>query len=171
MNRARAVLLGGLVVGVLDIGDAIVITWARGGSPVRMLQGIAGGLLGRETARAGGAGTALLGLALHFCIATTVVLVYHYAAARMAALHRRPYTMGALYGIAVWQVMTGIVVPLSAIGTWPPRFTTTNVANGLFAHIFLVGIPAALFARRAFGRPAAPVDQNARPSTDSSWSL
>ena len=45
-SAGRAILWGGLICGVLDIGSAVVISIANGGSPVRMLQGIASALLG-----------------------------------------------------------------------------------------------------------------------------
>jgi uncharacterized membrane protein YagU involved in acid resistance len=148
-RHLRIVVLGGLVVGVLDIADAIVVTLARGGAPGRMLQGIASGLLGRETALAGGTATAALGLALHFFIALTVTVVYYAAALALPALHRRPFVFGPLYGVAVWLVMNFVVIPLSAIGRWP-ALTTLSLVNGLlFAHVFLVGIPAAVTARLA----------------------
>ena len=60
-SAGRAILLGGLICGVLDISSAIVIAIAGGGSPVRMLQGIAGALLGPVTYERGFA-TAAMGL-------------------------------------------------------------------------------------------------------------
>ena len=41
-SAGRAILWGGLICGVLDISSAVIISIANGGSPVRMLQGIAG---------------------------------------------------------------------------------------------------------------------------------
>lgn len=71
----KAMLLGTLTVGSLDLFDAIVFFGLRGVAPIRILQSIASGLLGRP-AYAGGAGTALLGLLLHFFIAFTIVATY-----------------------------------------------------------------------------------------------
>ncbi len=62
---------GGVLAGALDITYAIVFNYVRSGvPPVRILQSVASGLLGRA-AYSGGAGTAGLGLALHFFIALT----------------------------------------------------------------------------------------------------
>ena len=144
LSPVRAVLLGGLVVAVLDIGDAFVFFGLRGVRPIRILQGIASGLLGRG-AFGGGLATAALGASLHSFIATTIVLVYQVVSARLPALRRQPWVYGPLFGVAAYLVMNLVVLPLSAVGA--PKFVPPVVANGLFAHIFLVGLPSALFAR------------------------
>ena len=141
----KSIIAGTLIVGVLDITEVIIFYAFRDVKPIRILQSVAGGLYGRDT-YAGGVKTALIGLALHFFISFCVVVVYHLASRKLNVLVKRPIVMGALYGLAVWAVMNFAVLPLSAAG--PPRFTNwVLVANGLFAHIFCVGIPAALTAR------------------------
>ena len=144
---ARALLLGGLTVGVLDALDALIFFGLRGVPPVRLFQGIASGLLGRS-AFTGGMATAMLGVLLHFFIAFVVVATYHATARRLPGLTLRPWTYGPLYGLAVWSVMNFIVIPLSAIGARGPR-STSGVINGLLIHALGVGLPAALFARAA----------------------
>lgn len=151
LTPVQAVLYGGLTVGVLDILEAMVFWAFRGVSPARVLQGVASGLLGRESF-SGGLPTALLGATLHFFIAFMVVKFYFLVSERLPWFRRRPFLSGPIYGIGVYLFMYLIVLPLSAAGT--PKFAPVNVANGLFAHIFCVGLPAALFARAA-GVPAA----------------
>lgn len=142
----RTLALGALAVGILDILDAFVFWAGRGVRPDRVLQGIASGLLGRSSF-AGGVPTAMLGLVLHFFIATAVVVIYFVAARRLPALHRSPLLWGPLYGIAVFLVMYLVVIPASAM---TPRPITLPVAvNGILIHILGVGIPAALTARAA----------------------
>ena len=141
----RALLVGTLMVGVLDILEPIVFFAFRGVKPMRILQSVAAGLLGRDAATSGGWTTALLGLALHFFIAFCVVLVYHLAATKFDVLTRHPILLGTIYGLGVWTVMNFVVLPLSAVG--PPRFTPVGIANGFFAHIVCVGIPAAYSTR------------------------
>lgn len=141
---ARALLLGGLTVGVLDGLDALVFFGLRGVSPARLFQGIASGLLGRS-AFEGGMATALLGVLLHFFIAFAVVTTYHVAARRIPGLTRRPWIYGPLYGLAVYAVMTFIVIPLSAIGARSP--STSVLLNGLLIHALGVGLPVALTAQ------------------------
>lgn len=142
--KSRKIALAALVVGTLDIAEVILFYWMRGVAPVRVVQGVATGLFGRASFE-GGIRTALIGLAVHFFIATVVVLVYHLASLRIEVLNRAPVVMGTLYGLAVWAFMNFVVVPLSAAG--PPKFLLPVVLNGLFAHVFCVGIPAGLLAR------------------------
>ena len=151
LTPVRAVLYGALTVGVLDILEAIIYWAFRGVPPMRVFQGIASGLLGRESF-SGGVPSALLGAILHFFIAFTVVKVYFLASERIRPLRRRPFLWGPIYGVAVYLVMYLIVLPLSAARA--PVFSVPQVANGLFAHIVCVGLPSALFARAA-GDPAA----------------
>jgi len=143
---ARALLVGGLTVGVLDGFDALVFFGLRGVSPARLFQGIASGLLGRS-AFEGGMATALLGVLLHFFIAFAVVTTYHVVARRIPGLTRRPWIYGPLYGLVVYVVMNFIVIPLSAIGARSP--STSVLLNGLLIHALGVGLPAALSARAA----------------------
>jgi hypothetical protein len=149
----QAILLGGLAVGVLDISDAILFTWFRGGSATRMLQGIASGLLGPASFQ-GGPATAALGLVLHFLIATGATTVFVFASLRAPALLERPFVWGPVYGLIVYAVMRFVVLPLSLVRMQPFAFNI-GFANLIFAHIFLVGIPIALVASRVLApRPA-----------------
>lgn len=151
-NSSRALVLGGLTVGVLDGLDALVFFGFRGVTPTRLFQGIASGLLGRSSFD-GGLGTALLGLLIHFFIAFTIVTVYHGAARPLPELARRPWIYGPIYGLAAYCVMNFVVIPLSAIGSAGPR-AVSQVLNGLLIHIVGVGLPAALSARAALAHPA-----------------
>lgn len=157
-SGVRAVLFGGLTVGILDISDAIVFWFLRADvPPMRILQSVAAGLLGRQAARAGGWPTALLGLLLHFFIATTVVLVYNLASRRLALLTRRPIVCGLAYGLLVYLVMYYVVVPLSAAGRGIPDMSPLPVlANNVLIHMLGIGLPSAFFAAwaaRPTGRP------------------
>jgi hypothetical protein len=150
----RAILFGGLTVGALDGLDAVVFFGVRSGvSPLQIFKGIAGGVLGREAAVAGGLPTALLGVILHFTIATTIVTVFYLASWLLPLLTHRPFVWGPLYGIAVYLVMNLVILPLSALhGTGLPHALPV-LLNGVLIHIIGVGTPSALFARA--GRVAA----------------
>lgn len=147
MTPRKALALGTLVVGTLDILDAFIFFGLRGASPVRILQSIAAGLLGREAAIQGGAATALLGLALHFTIAFAIVGLYFLASRRAPVLVRHAIVFGLLYGIIAYFVMNYVVIPLSAASRG--AFSTPVFLNGILIHMFGVGLPAALFARAA----------------------
>jgi hypothetical protein len=145
-----AVLAGGLIVGTLDILYACVFWRLKARVPPRrILQSVAAGLLGRASFE-GGARTAALGLAIHYFNATTMSVVYYLATGRFPRLLRRPWLAGAAYGLLVYGVMNHVVIPLSAAkqGSKDPWWIRISLA----VHIFFVGIPIALAARRA--RPA-----------------
>ena len=144
-----ALIAGGLVVGTLD-GLFAVLYWGigYGTPPSRIFQSISAGLLGPASFE-GGLPTAWLGAALHYFIATAIVVVYYAASLRLRALVRRPIPYGLLYGIAVYVFMNHVVVPLSAAR--PSRFNLAWVASSVVVHALCVGLPAALFARRARG--------------------
>jgi len=148
LSPARAIAYGGLTVGVLDGLDAIVFFGLRNGvGPIRIFKGIAGGLLGREAALAGGWPTALLGVVLHFTIATSIVAVFYVLSRRLPFLIRRPFVWGPVYGVAVYLTMNLVVLPLSALhGTGLPQAVPV-LLNGLLIHIIGVGTPSVLFAR------------------------
>lgn len=151
MTRARALLLGTLTVGALDAADAMIFFGLRGVSPLRVLQSIASGLLGRDAFR-GGLATAALGTLLHFLIAFTIVAVFFAASRRIPWLVRRPVVSGLVYGLLAYLVMSQVVVPLSAAPIGPR--TPAVVLNGVLIHMLGVGLPAALFAR-ASAEPGA----------------
>lgn len=146
-RRALYVVAGGLVAGTLDIVYACVF-WAlkAGVPPRRIFQSVAAGVLGRASF-AGGARTAALGLVLHFSIAMSMSVAYFAVASRYGALHRRPMLYGAAYGLLLYGIMNYVVVPLSAAasGSTDTLWVTLSIA----VHMFLIGIPIALAARRA----------------------
>jgi len=150
----KAVVLGGLIAGTLDIADALIFHGVRGVAPWRILQAIASGLLGRD-AFTGGAWTATLGLGLHFVIATAAAAVYALASLRLPVLIARPVPCGAAYGLIVNVVMQHIVLPLSAFRPGPPAppgAIDWGQVNLWLAHVLCVGLPIALATRWAARR-------------------
>ena len=145
-RAARAILWGGLLAGVGDITFAFVVSGLRGVGPVRVLQSVAGGLLG-AAAREGGLATAALGAALHFLIATAAAAVYWLVSLRLDVLVRRPVVCGLLYGVAVYVFMYFVVLPLSAI-YFPLSRAPSSILLNAAGHMLLVGLPIALAARR-----------------------
>src|SRR5262249_57102292 len=152
LQRPRALeasLYGGLAVGVLDGLAAVIITSLRGGSPTRMFQGIASGLIGRASFQ-GGWSTALLGVSLHFLIAFIWTAIYYGASLKLPALIRRALICGPIYGVVVYFAMQIIVLPLSAIHKDPFSFgTLSQMLRQIIVHIICVGLPIALLARRS----------------------
>jgi uncharacterized membrane protein YagU involved in acid resistance len=147
------VLGGGLLAATLDI----VFAWAfwamkSGVPPSRILQSVAAGVLG-ESSFQGGRGTAALGFILHYLIVIVMAMTYYLFARRWLPLRTQPLLCGAAYGLLLYGVMHYLVVPLSRAGSGPDDLLW--VTSGVLAHVFLVGIPVALFARRAIAGAAA----------------
>jgi len=151
-RRARWIgplFAGAFVAGVCDITYATTFSYFyRGTPPSRILKLVASGLLGPD-AYQGGAGTAALGLGLHFLNAFIITCIFFIAASRIPALVRKPVLVGVIYGIGIYLVMNYVVIPLSRIGPRPTPPAPVWV-SGLLVHMFLIGVPMALAARRAF---------------------
>ena|SRR6266849_7268374 len=141
----EAILRGGALCGALDITAAFIVYGYFGAKPLRLLQGIASGLLGSR-AYDGGPLTALVGLCLHFFIAFTASSVYVLLSRRVSLLGQYVYISGALYGVAVYFFMQYIVIPLSAASR--PPFSLKMMVIGVIIHIFCVGLPISLVTRR-----------------------
>jgi len=144
-KAVQAILMAGLICGVLDGLSAVGLSIAFGNGPVRMLQGIASGVLGPNAFK-DGAGTAALGLALHFLIAFGASVVYYSASRVLPVLIDRALLCGVLYGIAVHLFMQYVVIPLSAIGRRP--FALQSFVALVIVHMLVVGPSIALSIRR-----------------------
>lgn len=140
-----AIFWGGLLCGVFDITQAFIAWGLTGIKPVAILRHIASGLLG-PTAYRGGAGTAALGLLLHFVIAFGAATVYYVASRSILFMTERAVISGLLYGECVFLFMNFVVVPLSRAPKG--HFTLATLITGPIGHTILVGLPIALAVRR-----------------------
>jgi hypothetical protein len=140
-----AIFWGGLACGVMDITAALVVYGYMGAKPLRLLQNIAGGLLGPRTFE-GGIPTAALGLLCHFFIAFSAAAVYFAASRGLPFLVQQAVLCGALYGVAVYFFMNRVVVQLSAANKMP--FSFKMMIIGVVIHIFCVGLPISLVVRK-----------------------
>jgi len=142
----QPIFWGGLIAGTLDICAAFLTAWLRAGvNPVRVLHFVASGLIG-AAAFNGGAKTAILGLALHFLIATVATVVFYFASHKWLFLIEHPVNFGLLYGILVYLFMNFVVLPLSSIA--PRPMTLTGFIIGILTIMFCIGLPIALIVRR-----------------------
>lgn len=147
-SAAKAIVAAGLTCGVMDITAALVVYGIMGAKPLRLLQGIAAGILGPH-AYNGGVPTALLGLLLHFVVAFGAATVFFLASRSFGFLTKQAVVSGVLYGIAVYFFMSRVVVPLSNAARF--RYSLKTMLIGIIIHIFCVGIPISLNIRR-YGR-------------------
>ena len=145
-NTLKAILIGGLVAGTLDIGAAVAIYHA---APVAVLHAIASGLIGKASFT-GGMGTALLGLVLQWAMSLIIAAIYVFAAKPLPLLTRQWLVMGLAYGVGIWVVMNLVVVPLSAtFPKNPPRLDAGIIAMLGFGVIIS-------YCARKFGDAAGP---------------
>jgi hypothetical protein len=134
-----------LTAGILDISSAFLLSYPKGVGPIRVLQGVAAGLIGRESAMSGGLATAGLGLAIHFFIAFVVSTVFYVASRKLIFLTRQPVISGLLYGVVIYGFMYWIVMPLAYPVVHP---SLTRDLTAVCVHMFLIGLPIALIVRR-----------------------
>ena len=150
LGRPRAfdtIVYGGLVVGILDGLFALVFYGLiLGAKPMRIFQSVASGLLGRSSYE-GGTKTFLLGILLHFVVATCIAAVYYLASLKLPVLIRHAVVCGLLSGMLAYLGMNYVIVPLSAIGLRPTSLRLFLPA--FIGHALLVGLPIALLTRRS----------------------
>jgi hypothetical protein len=136
------------MAGACDISYACLFYGFRNGlTPVRVLQSVASGLLGPASFQ-GGLATAGLGLLLHFFIAISAAAIFFALSRRLTFLVRHAIVSGIAYGAAIYAFMNFVVLPLSAV-PFRPSFPPVVLITGLLVHMFGIGLPIALFARKA----------------------
>ncbi|HYL86007.1 MAG TPA: hypothetical protein VE263_17405 [Candidatus Angelobacter sp.] len=137
-----AILVGGLIVGVLDLLYAILVYSPQ--KPIRIPQTIASGVLGMRSF-GGGAQTAALGVVLHFIIALGAAAVYYAASRKLEILVSQAVLFGLIYGALVYLFMHVVILPLSAApkGHMPLIYQASEFVE----HWFCVGLPIALSVR------------------------
>src|ERR1700742_2055773 len=143
----KTILLAGFVAGCCDITAALVVYCTMLPlTPTRLLQGIAAGILGRQSAYAGGAKTAALGLLCHFVIALGAASVYFALTRFLPFLNRvNLFLSAAIWGTVVYFFMQYVVLPLSRIGM--PPFNLKFTIIGLVIHFFCIGLPIVAITR------------------------
>jgi hypothetical protein len=144
-NAGKAILFAGLLCSVLDGLSATGLTLALGGTPLRLWQGVARGLLG-PAAMQQGTRSAAIGLAAHVVVAFGATIVYYLASRVLPVMIRRALLCGMIYGALVHLFMTFVVIPLSAIG--PRPIVWRGFCYVLAIHMIVVGPTIALTLRR-----------------------
>jgi hypothetical protein len=141
----RPILIATLIAGTLDIISAFVFAGMAGMSALAVLKFVASGPFGSAPTESVGWG--LVGLLVHFTIMACMVTAYMVVAPKLPILLRQPIVAGLLYGVLLWIIMYWIVRPLR-FPELPLPHTFKGIAQALFSHCILVGIPIALVASR-----------------------
>lgn len=153
VGRARAIEtipMGGLLIGLFDLMFAFTFYGLILGVPfLRIFQSVAAGVLTRPRAYAGGVPTFLLGIVLHFVVATCIATVYYLATLVLPVLIRHPVVSGLIYGVMAYFGMKYVVLPLSAIGQRGGLPRLPILLTEVIGHAVLVGLPVALLAHRS----------------------
>jgi hypothetical protein len=140
----KPIIVATAIAGTFDILAAFFFAGRSGISASRVLHFVASGPFGDRALT--GNGFAAAGLFVHFAIMACMVTAFMLAAARLPLLLDHPIVAGAAYGLALWFIMYWVVRP----ARWPkltPSIDPTKIAEELFCHLILVGIPIALVAR------------------------
>jgi hypothetical protein len=151
-NALLTIGAGGLIAGTIDIGQAYFFF----GPSVPL--GISAALIGKAGVQAGPAvAVYVLGLGLHYLIATTWTAAYYLASRKLFFLTQYPVVCGLVYGLVVECVMSYVVLPLSALHATGP-YDLHDVLLGLGVHMVTIGLPIALtvswFAKRTRSAPS-----------------
>ena len=128
-----------LLYGTLDALYAGVVAALQGSSAASVWLGVASGPFG-NAALQWGTGGVLAGLAVHFALMAVIVAAGLWLARKTRLGQVAPWKAGTLYGLALYYVMYGLVLP-QRFGVPFPDPDRVKVALGLFPHIFLVGLP------------------------------
>jgi hypothetical protein len=146
----RTIAVAWLTAGLLDITSAFVIAEIKGTGSVRMLQGIASGLLGKRSFE-GGLVTAGLGLTIHFFIAFTAATLFYLFSRKFSFLIEHAIVAGFLYGIVVYLFMYWVVIRLVFPNAHP---SFSRDVTAVLVHMFLIGLPISLIVNRCSKKQA-----------------
>ena len=151
ISFVRAVLPVWLVTAAWDFVCATALSaFAYGSTAAALWRGVATTALGPSAVPGGAAGVAA-GIAVHFAVALTWASLFVAVARNWCALRdairtpRGALAVAAVYGPAIWLVMSLVVIPL-ATGR-PPRFGPRWWIQ-VGAHIPFVSLPLVFTARR-----------------------
>jgi hypothetical protein len=144
-------ILAGLATTVIDgLFSSILSVAAYGSTVSRLFQGVAATVVG-DSAFTGGARTTALGLLIHCGVAFGWSALFVFVLMRSARIRRLigsrygVLKVAALYGPAIWLVMSLLVIPV--LLNRPPAISFRWWVQ-LFGHFPFVGIPIVALASR-----------------------
>jgi hypothetical protein len=156
MNRnvLRLLLRAWFLIAVIDWAFASLMSMVvYGGTFSRLWQGVASVLLG-PSALQGGTRAVLVGLVMHASVALLWSTVFLVLALSLPALRRLVATwsgiafVSAVYGPAIWMIMSFVVIP--RLTGRPPTITGRWWAN-FVSHVFVVALPIVATIGRELG--------------------
>ena len=139
----RKILIGGFIIGTLDIICAILQTLIKGRDPVMMLKFIASGFFGPEVFARDNV-YALYGILFHYVIATIWTALFFTAYTRTLIYRINRWVLATGYALVVWGVMNFVVLPLS--NTPDIKYDLAAMIVSLAILFLAVGFPLVFLA-------------------------
>lgn len=157
MSTAKGPLISqiaitGLIAGTLDIVAACTQAYIkRGTTPDKVFEYIASAFLGKD-AFGGGLGVQIMGLIMHYMIATGWTTLFFLLYPRLGFMRGNKYVIGVLYGVFVQIMMTRVLVPMTQVNQGP--FNWGGAIQAALILVVCIGIPISLRANKYFAQPA-----------------
>ena len=150
-NALQTILLAGFVAGSLDILTACTQYYINTGkNPVRVLNYVASGVFGRETAYAPGVVMPLLGLLFHYIIAFLFTIFFFWLYPKWKALAWNKFVTAFVYGLFVWAVMNLLIVPMSQTPKGPFNISKASIAAVIL--ICMIGLPVTFIVSNYYSK-------------------
>jgi uncharacterized membrane protein YagU involved in acid resistance len=137
----RTILLAGVAAAAVDAAYFTAKSLLENVGPFQVLKGIAGFWLG-PAASTGGLSSAALGAATHLGLAIIMAAGFVIICRFVPKLRGSLIKMGAAYGLLLYAIMYGIVLPLR----WPQVFPSFNGWTSIFDVIVHVVVGVAIAA-------------------------
>ncbi|HZZ68825.1 MAG TPA: hypothetical protein VFE18_11700 [Phenylobacterium sp.] len=142
-----AILGGGFMAATFDFFAAMLI---YGGPASGVAHAIARGWFGAAVKTMPPI-VDVIGIASHYAILLVAAAIFVLASLRFPILRQRAWITGPLFGVCIYLVMHLIVLPLSAVHAMNnPK--GLQLVEEVLGHMFVIGLPVALWARALVGR-------------------
>ena len=141
-----AIIAGGLTGATCDFIAAMLIYHLPA---LTVGKAVARGWFGREKAMAGGLDVSIIGIVSHYSILLVAAAIFVFTSLRFPLLRRRAVLAGIFFGLCIYVVMHSVILPLSAAGPGNPK--GIQLVEELMGHMFVIGLPIALWARKFLG--------------------
>lgn len=151
-----------ILCGLADLAYAMLAAQLLGDGATATLLRVAAGPFG-DAALGWSMGGAVVGVVVHFALMAAMTAVGLTLARESIFGEVAPWKAGTLYGLAVYMVMYGLVLPWR-FGVPFPNPDRLRLAIGLLPHVLFVGLPIFILARRRFGPPAQANSADLRSS-------
>jgi len=142
----KAIVAGGLTAATFDYIAASLIYHL----PLAMVgRAVARGWFGKASMK-GGTDVMVIGVVSHYAILLVAAAIFVLTSLRFPILRRMAWITGPIFGVCIYVVMHFVILPLSAAGPGNPK--GIQFVEEFGGHMFVIGLPIALWARAILGR-------------------